>query len=259
MIEFTLDQWRRVAQIGKAASNDLARSILCAVQIEVADGRLNVAATDSYQLAHTWWYCDSDETSVMLPAAHVARTISAFDALQKGYQPPRPKGKKALPEITVTLTVRRSAVVVAFKRGRTVAASFTLNRVEGNYPNWRLLIANPAAPPERLPASKFRNKSKGEIIDYLDDHNRRGSEVEDLTKTELLAAVQSFYDEPRPEVGPNNKVAFPPKLLTSNAATSGRNDHHPLHVEIVSDRHPIRITCPMADDNWLGLVMPMRV
>lgn len=147
-VTFSLDQWRRVADVGTLASTDTCRPVLTAVYIEGADGKILVTATDSYRLNHTWWdqVYQEVEFDVLIPAKAIVETLRSFDVFQKIRPKPKPKAPP-LPETHVELTITKD-VTVRFKQANKTLAAHTITPIEPwnpdhKYPLWRSLVAEP--------------------------------------------------------------------------------------------------------------------
>lgn len=113
---------RTVGQVAPAASTDEGRPVLTAVSLEMKDGEVTAAATDSYRLAAKQFdYPDGGgEIAALIPAAilaDIASTVSESEST----------------EVEVALEERMAQFTAG---GYRISTALT----EGSYPNWRGLM-----------------------------------------------------------------------------------------------------------------------
>ena len=117
-----------VTQVTKAASRDEARPILTGVLLEAEDGKITLAATDSYRLAirDLGWTGPKEALKRVVPARALAEAARAAEG-----------------EDTVEIALGENQVAVRGKERR-----LTSRLIEGEFPNWRQLV--PDDQPNRL-------------------------------------------------------------------------------------------------------------
>jgi len=126
-------------QVVFAASNDEARPVLTGVLIHSSDGKLYLAATDSYRLAEKEIGASKDEVSMLVPAT------AMHDLL------------RILGDGEETVHVTHDEQQVLFKVGDVELVARLL---EGKYPDYRKLIPSSFAVEVTLKRSELLNVTK---------------------------------------------------------------------------------------------------
>jgi DNA polymerase III subunit beta len=113
---------RMVDQVSPAASTDEARPVLTAVSLEMGDGKVAAAATDSYRLASKSFEVDGVEQQMaaLVPASvlsDIAKTVSDTETSEVEVSLGQSLAKFVMGDYTVTTTL-----------------------TEGSYPEWRKLM-----------------------------------------------------------------------------------------------------------------------
>lgn len=148
-------------QVVFAASSDETRQVLTGVFIHTKDGKLYIAATDSYRLAEKEMGGNKEEVSILVPATamqDLLRIMGDFDG-----------------DISVT----HDGQQVLFQVGDV---ELTARLVEGNYPDYQKLIPSDFATSIKLKrsdlvnvtkvSSLFARESAGSVTVEVDDKDR---------------------------------------------------------------------------------------
>lgn len=238
----TVEDWRALAHIAKAASkDDKHRPILAAVLIEAEGDTVRAVASDSYKMATTEVEAEAGTWTALLSAKDVLEALAVFERTIKRKVKPGDQ-----PEVHLQETGDGFRVSLLSPATQTV--SLAIEEVDGKFPNWRPLIGTP--PGEVQPPSKFQSKPKAQIVDYLRAHGVRPADTE--TKAQLLTSVRVVYDRPT-----ENVVALDPHILAELLASHPRKQI-PVKLHMYGTLRPVWVTIPV-DPAWRGLIMPVRI
>ncbi len=135
----TAELKKALSQVVFAASSDDARPVLTGVYFGNSDGRVNIAATDSYRLAEAKLSKTKNEINFLLPASaaqDLLRIINDSDS-----------------EVKITHDEQQ----VRFEAGDITLVA---RLIEGNYPDYRKLIPSKFSTVAKLKRTDFLNIAK---------------------------------------------------------------------------------------------------
>ena len=236
-----------LSQVVRGASGDESRQILTGVLWEIEEGKLTLAATDSYRLAVREMVATGggDARKVVLPSrtlAEVARTLQA--------------GARY-----VTATVKEN--LVAFSIGRSDENEDNITRstigsrfIEGEFPKYRQLI--PDSYPNRLEVDREALLEVTKRVGLLAQNNlpvklQLGAELEVSAHTPDVGEGQEIIDADYS--GEPIVIAFNPQFLNDglSAIQSQRA------VMDVGDGLKPAIIRGQGDESFTYLLMPVRL
>lgn len=149
---------RALQQVTFAASSDESRPVLTGVLLHSVDGKLVIAATDSYRLAEKILGPVDAEVSLLVPASSMQDLLRVIDDQED------------------TVQVTHNDQQVLFQVGDVELVS---RLVDGNYPDYRKLIPDSFASSVVLKRAEFLNVTKvsslfaresaGSVTVHLDD------------------------------------------------------------------------------------------
>ncbi|MCA1832814.1 MAG: DNA polymerase III subunit beta [Actinomycetota bacterium] len=226
-----------VGQVVRAASHDEARPILTGVLIEIADGKITLAATDSYRLSvrELPWSGPSEPIRRVVPARALAEAARAADAES---------------EVKLSLGESQAGVEAGGRR-------LTTRLIEGEFPNWRQLV--PEDQPNKLTIDR---ETFAESVRRVGILAQQGVPVRlELGEggVKLTAGTQDLGDAVEhvaaSYAGQPNLVAFNPTYLSEGiAAIEGAE----VVLGVRDGLKPAVMRAP-GDESFLYLLMPVRV
>lgn len=113
------DLQRMTKKASKAVSRDESRPVLMGILMRISEGRLTFVATDSYRLAVVERSVDSSSDFELIVPGQVLEEVSRISAGEE------------------LVTIAESENQIMFTTGQTV---FISRKIEGNYPNFEVLI-----------------------------------------------------------------------------------------------------------------------
>lgn len=226
-----------VGQVVRAASHDEARPILTGVLVEAADGKITMAATDSYRLAvrELPWNGPKEPMRRVIPARALAEAARAADTEA---------------EVQLSLGESQAGVEAGGRR-------LTTRLIEGEFPNWRQLV--PDDQPNKLTIDRDTFAESVRRVGLLAQQGvpvrleLGGGGVKLTAGTQdlgdALENVAATYD------GEPALVAFNPTYLSEGiAAVEGTE----IVLGVRDGLKPAVLRAP-GDESFLYLLMPVRV
>lgn len=166
------------SMVAKAVSKDKNRPILGGINVVVGDGMLTMVATDSYRM----FACNTAvEGCPEAPVSAVLRANDLLDAL-------------SVASDADTVELGKSASLVSLRFGTT---TFVARGLEGNYPNWKLLLPNSHEVDARVDVSLLASALKRVSVVASDNPTVRLSFSENAI---LLSAMDVNNGDAREEV-----------------------------------------------------------
>ena len=172
-------KWNMPAQIFKkglqqvvfAASSDETRQVLTGVYLHTKNGKLYIAATDSYRLAEKELGSNKEQVSILVPATamqDLLRIIGDFDG---------------------DVLVIHDEQQVLFRVGDV---ELTARLVEGNYPDYQKLIPSDFTSSIKLKRADFLNVTK---VSSLFARESAGSVTIELNEKEGTLSIRSVASQ----------------------------------------------------------------
>jgi DNA polymerase III subunit beta len=162
---------KALQQVVFAASNDDARPILTGVYFHTLNGKLYIAATDSYRLAEKEVISLDQEVSLLIPASamqDLLRTLGDYDG---------------------DVTVSHDSLQVLFEVGDVELLS---RLIEGTYPDYKKLIPESFSSSAVLPKSELVGITK---VSSLFARESAGSVTLHLDETEKTVSIRSIASQ----------------------------------------------------------------
>lgn len=146
-LNLTLEQALAIAWMQEAASKDDMRPVIEAIQLEWSVKKevvtLEVIATDSYMMAVRKFTFEQHETTpkqvegtALISGKALAKVLKDAVALAKSTT----KAREVPDEREVVLTLESGSSMASISASNGMGAEWTLDYVEGKYPNWRQLV-----------------------------------------------------------------------------------------------------------------------
>lgn len=264
-VELAVDRAALLAafeRVGKAASKDQSRPVLCGVRIEpdTETDALRIIATDSYRLAaDTVPHGGGEFVGMTVPAADL-KTVLAL--AKKGDGPlflsqeiePVPRGGGAVETVAMRLYVRD------FER------MACLRRIDGQFPNWRQLVTAGFESSAVLDREKFgkalarmaklASRNAPVRLEVAGSQFRTSYSEQDSLEVETILDAEIEGDWPSSALGANPEFLFE----AVSAIDSER-----VRVHAINPLRPILVTAeewPLQGEGWapaFHLVMPIRL
>lgn len=165
---------KALQQVAFAASNDESRPVLTGVFLHTVEGRLYMAATDSYRLAEKDLGPTSENFQLLIP-------VSAMHDLQR-----------IVSDFTDDVEVTHDEQQVLFRVGDV---DLVARLIEGKYPDYRKLIPSTFSTKAQLKRADFINVTKVSSLFARESAGSVTVEVDDTTKELSIHAVASQLGE----------------------------------------------------------------
>ncbi len=229
---------KALSQVIMAASNDEARPVLTAVYVHTVEGKLYMAATDSYRLAEKELMSyEGDPIELLVPVSamqDLARIVSDFEG-----------------EVSVTSDDQQ----VLFRVGDI---ELVARLIEGRYPDYRKLIPSTFATTATLKRADFMNVTK---VSSLFARESAGSITLDVNEAAGELSIQSVASQ----LGENTAKAAASVTGDGSITLNSRYLMDGLHAlsgdEVVfsfnGKLEPTVIRDPAAPD-YTHIVMPLK-
>jgi DNA polymerase III subunit beta len=162
---------KSLQQVVFAASNDETRPVLTGVLMHTRDGKLYLAATDSYRLAEKELGSNNSEFSLLIPATAMHDLLRILDDSEQ------------------TVTVNNDEQQVLFQVGDI---ELVTRLVDGKYPDYRRLIPESFATSATLKRSDFVNITK---VSSLFARESAGSVTIEISGTDKTVSIRSVASQ----------------------------------------------------------------
>ena len=229
-----------VKRVARSVSKDESRAILTGALVTLEDGRFKMVATDSYRLALT-------EVELDNPQADEFEAVISGSFLQDIASLPKT-------EASVQIALAENQILV--NCGDTV---FINRRIEGNFPNYKQLLAGSHATRvkidiDRLTAAVKRTSLLGSSSTPVKlDVNAASQTVQLSAASQDVGSAQETL--PCEVEGPDTEIAFNyAYVLDGLSAMSGES----VYLEVESGMKP-GIFNDTANEKYLYLIMPVRI
>lgn len=230
-------------QVVKAASTDEARAILTGILFHLKDKKIKMVATDSYRLAVSEANLDFEvpEEEVIVPA----RAIAEVGRIQSTESP-----KESEPLLYVTFAPNQMRFDIS-------GHSIITRLISGKYPPYEQLIPSGYSTVIELPVSQLE-----ETVRRVSTLAQNNTPVRfSFTSNRLVISAstrevgQATEEIPIEYSGEDREIAFNPSFFL-DGLTSIRDEI----VEFKMDS-PLKpgLLKPKGDDNFLYLIMPVRI
>lgn len=234
---------RLVSQVSRAASVDEARPVLTGVQLEIREGSLTAAATDSYRLAvrHLSW--DEDvEGEALVPARALQEAARAST-----------DGSGA---VTLVLEAGQVSFLLGDRR-------LTTRLIEGSFPNYRQLLPDGHDTCATIDRAALVEALQRVAVVALGQANTPVRLTFDDASVALQAGNQEVGDAaesvPAELEGEGLSIAFNPAFLLAGLEATGTER---IRIEMRDELKPA-VLRPQTEgddpvDTFTYLLMPMR-
>jgi DNA polymerase-3 subunit beta len=165
---------RALQQVVFAASNDESRPVLTGVYIHTTDGKLYIAATDSYRLAEKELGSNKEEVNLLVPASamqDLLRILGDFDG---------------------DIEVKHDEQQILFHVGDV---DLVARLLEGKYPDYRKLIPSEFAVSATLKRADFVNITKVSSLFARESAGSVTVHVDEELKTVSIRSIASQLGE----------------------------------------------------------------
>jgi DNA polymerase III subunit beta len=228
---------KSLQQVVMAASTDEARPVLTGVLLHTIEGRLYMAATDSYRLAEKQLAANPEEVSLLVPVSamqDVLRIVSDFEG-----------------DVTITNDEQQ----VLFQVGDV---ELVARLIEGKYPDYRKLIPKDFATKANLKRADLLNVTKVSSLFARESAGSITINVDEATQSVSIRSVAS-------QLGENTAKADAKVTGTGTITLNSRyllDALHALHGDDVlfafnGKLEPTVIRDPAIDD-YTHIVMPLK-
>jgi DNA polymerase-3 subunit beta len=224
-------------QVVFAASNDETRPILTGVLIQTSEGKLHMAATDSYRLAEKELTKTKDDIQILVPASAMQDLLRIVGDNEDKVQ------------------VTHDDQQVLFKVGDV---ELVTRLVDGKYPDYKKLIPGKFATEARLKRADLVNVTKVSSLFARESAGSVTLEVDDKTDQLSIRSVAS-------QLGENNATADANVTGSGSITLNSRYLLDALNVmsgeEVVfsfnGKLEPTLLTDPAAED-YKHIIMPLK-
>jgi len=226
-----------VRQVVFAAANNENRPVFTGVLFELADGNLQVIATDTYRLAWRRLSLENYEQTlnIIIPAKTLTELIKIIE-----------------PEKTVNITVTPTQIL--FKTEDTWLIS---RLIEGQFPNYRQVI-----PQEYYTRVRLKTRDLAEATErasLLADDNSPVIKIS-LDQNILVVSVNNEAGRVHEEIpvfheGESFQVAFNARYLNEALKAVGSEE---INLEFTGPLSP-GVIKPVGDQDYLSLLLPVRL
>jgi len=228
---------RSLQQVVLAASNDEARPVLTGVFMHTHEGKLYLAATDSYRLAEKMLMPNKDDIALLVPVSAMQDLLRIVSDTEE--------------DVLVTSDDQQ----ILFKVGDV---ELVARLIEGKYPPYRNLIPTSFATTATLKRADLLNVTKVSSLFARESAGSITLEVDELKQELSIRSVAS-------QLGENNATAAAKVVGSGDITLNSRYLLDALHV-ITSDEvsfcfngklEAIVLRDPAADD-YVHIIMPLK-
>jgi DNA polymerase III subunit beta len=225
-----------IAQVSRSASRDESRPVLTGILVRFDDGKLVMAATDSYRLSVR-------ETAVSggpadLEAIVPARALSELARIAAGVD-------------TIELAVQENQI--AFRAGDT---TLTTRRIDGQFPNYKQLVPEAFEHEVRLPRVELLDviRRTAVIAQRNSPVQLRFAEGELAVSVRAQDVGEARESLPVPWAGEPLEIGFNPAFLADGLESIGSDE---VVFKLISSLRPAVLTGESPDFTYL--IMPIRL
>jgi DNA polymerase-3 subunit beta len=224
-------------QVLIAASSDESRPVLTGVLLQVVDGNLYMAATDSYRLAEKRLMKTKEDIKVLIPAT------ALHDLL------------RIINDFTENVEVTNDDQQIRFRAGDV---ELVARLIEGNYPDYKKLIPQTFATTATMPRPELTNITKVSSLFARESAGSIVVSVDEPSESIWIHAVAS-------QLGENNATA---KVEASGSGAITLNSRYLLdglqalegksvQLGFNGKLEAVMLTDPDSDD-YLHIIMPLK-
>jgi DNA polymerase III subunit beta len=225
-------------QVVFAASNDETRPVLTGVLLQTVDGKLSMAATDSYRLAEKQLGTNKQQLQLLIPASAMQDLL------------------RVLSDSDEPVRVTHNEQQVLFRVGDV---ELTTRLVDGKYPDYRKLIPQKFATEATLKRADLINVTKVSSLFARESAGSVTIEVDDKAKQLSIHSIAS-------QLGENTATAPAAKVTGSGSITLNARylldalnalDGEDVIFAFNGKLEPTLLRDP-ANSNYLHIVMPLK-
>jgi DNA polymerase-3 subunit beta len=228
---------KALQQVAFAASNDESRPVLTGVYLHTVEGRLYMAATDSYRLAEKDLGKNSESFQLLIP-------VSAMQDLLR-----------IVSDFTDDVEVTHDEQQILFRVGDV---DLVARLIEGKYPDYRKLIPAAFATTAQLKRADFINVTKVSSLFARESAGSVTVNVDDTTQELSIHAIASQLGEndasAKGEITGAGSITLNSRYLLDGLQAFGSDTirfcfNGKLEATLLQD---------MASDDYTHIIMPLK-
>lgn len=228
---------KALGQVVFAASNEESRPVLTAVLLQTRDGKLHMAATDSYRLAEKKLGTNKEDISLLIPAS------ALHDLL------------RVLTDDTETINITHDDQQVLFQVGDI---ELVTRLVDGKYPDYSKLIPTSFATSATLKRADMVNVTKVSSLFARESAGSITLEIDEKTSQLSIRSIASQLGEntataKAKATGSGSITLNSRYLLDALNALSGEEVFFGFNGKLEAT-----LLCDAADDSYLHIIMPLK-